>query len=159
MDDCFLPSIFSEIQVMKISFIKLSKNFNVVKEIKAIHFQESTCVLVLHSLKACFLHLQLWHQNQSQITFAEVSQIRGSLFTSPDFPPFIQLILLKCICYLLVLIYILTQCGSHNLLENMRQLLKQCQFVRKKASGQCIFSMTRADVILRIHLLTKAVGK
>lgn len=70
-----------------------------------------------------------------KITFAKVSQIRRSLFTSSDFSPFIQVTLLKCSCYLLFLIYVCTQSWSHNLLENTRQLLKHC----REANEQCIF--------------------
>lgn len=106
---------------------------------KVIHFQE-----IVYFPLLCPLHLQSRHWDESQRLLGRIlpslkCHRYGDLCVLLLTSLFIQVTLLKCICYLLVLMYILSQCYSHNFLENMRQLLKWCLFVRKEANGRCIF--------------------
>lgn len=112
---------------MKVPFIKGSKIFNVVKDIKAAPFQEITCILVLHfsvlstvtpTAPELVTDVVGWN-----FSFTE----KGVPIPPAGFSPFAQVTLLKCIGSLLFLIspVLASQlAGKH---EAITQTVSVCQ--------------------------------
>lgn len=139
------PPVFSEILIMKVPFIKGSKIFNVVKDIKAAPFQEITCTALLCCTLVHFLQWHLRHQNWSQMLLGgtSASQRRGFPFLLLAPPHFLRLPYSSALARFCSWS---PPCWPHDLLGNMRPWRKRCQFVRKEAQERCVFrDKSRSD--------------